>query len=64
MSSKTPKPEIDPLPSVGGSYLLDTATGKWVLQPDGVEQSAATTADTVTPESHGTDSESPAAGEH
>lgn len=27
-----PKPEPDPRPTDGGSYLLDEATGKWIDQ--------------------------------
>jgi len=26
------KPQPDPLPSVGGTYLLDEQTGRWILQ--------------------------------
>ena len=27
-----PKPKPDPMPTDGGSYLLDEATGKWIDQ--------------------------------
>jgi hypothetical protein len=27
-----PRPEPDPRPTDGGSYLLDEATGKWINQ--------------------------------
>lgn len=31
MAKATPVPVPDPLPAEGGSYLLNTATGKWEL---------------------------------
>jgi len=54
--------EIEPLPGVGGSYLLDEATGQWVVQQQTSDSSAAD-ADTVTPDTDGTNSETPPAGE-
>jgi hypothetical protein len=57
-------PTVDPLPSVGGDYLLDESTGKWILQCHDVEQPApAPDADPVNTNDDGTDSEAPAAGE-
>lgn len=49
-------PITEPLPSAGGSYLLDPATGAWVLQQQTVEPS-------VIPETDGINSEAPALGE-
>jgi hypothetical protein len=57
-------PDVEPLPSLGGSYLLDPSTGKWVLQSLGAEEPApAPDADPVNTNDDGTDSEAPAAGE-
>jgi len=55
-------PKPDPLPSAGGSYLLDSATGKWVLQSLGESPSAAAEADPVITNEDGTDTETPTAG--
>jgi hypothetical protein len=49
--------ELPPLPSEGGSYLLDAKKNQWVL----IEE---TPADLPIPEStNGTDSQAPTAGE-
>lgn len=57
-------PDVEPLPSLGGSYVLDSSTGKWVLQGHDEEQPApAPEADPVNTNDDGTDSEAPAAGE-
>lgn len=49
--------ELPPLPSAGGSYLLDPKKNQWVLVD-------APAADLTTPEStDGTDTEAPAAGQ-
>ncbi len=63
MASKNQRPQPAPLPSEGGTYLLDPATGQWVKQPEGDALPAAD-AETVTLETDGTDSEPPAAGEN
>lgn len=58
------QPKIDPLPTVGGAYLLDSSTGKWVLEGSGNEEPApAPAAVPVDTNENGTDSEAPAAGE-
>ena len=58
-SSKHQPPQPAPLPKVGGSYLLDPATGQWILQsPD-----AAADPEPLIIENDGTDPEAPAAGE-
>jgi len=47
------KPDIEPFPSAGGTYLLDEGSGKWILQEP---------ADHLNSDD-GTDTSSPAAGE-
>ena len=53
-----------PLPSVGGSYLLDPDTGEWVKQEPEADPPAATEPDPEPTDDHGPVSEAPAAGEH
>jgi hypothetical protein len=63
--ARHPSPPIDPLPSAGGSYLLEKSTGRWIKQARDAAQQPAEP-DPVTPidiEDDGTDPESPAAGE-
>jgi len=45
-SSKNQPPQPAPLPKVGGSYLLDVATGEWILQELGAANSEPTDAET------------------
>ena len=63
-SSKHQPPQPAPLPNVGGSYLLDPATGQWILQEPGAEPPpAAAEPETLIIETDGFDAEAPAAGE-
>lgn len=63
MASKHQPPQPAPLPSEGGTYLLDPATGQWVKQPEGnAPPATAPETETVTLETDGTNSEAPAAG--
>ena len=64
MASKHPLPEPAPLPSEGGTYFLNPATGQWVKQPEGnAPPATAPQTDPVTLETDGFNSEAPAAGE-
>lgn len=63
MAKKTPTPVK--LPSEGGIYLIDPATGEWVLQSQTQPAPpAASEPETVAPNDDGTAyAEAPAAGE-
>ena len=62
--SKT-APELPPLPSAGGTYVLDAKTNAWVLQQQTAEATAeAIPQEPLTPQTDGAEhQEPPAAGE-
>lgn len=58
-------PELPPLPSAGGTYVLDAKSNEWVLQQQTAEATAkAITEEPLTPQTDGPEhQEPPTAGE-